>query len=130
MKHTIFNYLSDNYSGQYYFSEVPHSYDNIVWTGSSSKPTLEQLIDIVDQLNLDEPYQLLRKERNRLLAESDIYGLDDYPFVNDLHRKTWRDYRQDLRNLTETNTPRLTANGELDFSSVAWPIKPIPVKKK
>jgi hypothetical protein len=130
MKYTIFNYLSDNYSGQYYFSGVPYSYDNIVWTGSSSKPTLEQLTTIVDQLNLDEPYNLLRQERNRLLAESDMYGLDDYPFVNALHRKTWRDYRQELRNLTETNTPRLTANGELDFSSVSWPIKPIPVKKQ
>jgi Phage tail assembly chaperone protein len=129
MKHTIFSYLSDNYAGQYYFNGVPYAYDNLVWVGSSSKPTLAQLITIVDQLNKDEPYRLLRLKRDRLLAESDMYGLDDYPFVNDLHKKTWRDYRQELRNLTDACTPQLTDNGDLDESSVPWPIKPFPIKR-
>lgn len=129
MIYTIFSYLSDNYAGQYQFSGVPYSYNNMTWIGPSPKPTLEHLTTIVDRLNSDEPYRLLRLKRDKLLAESDMYGLDDFPFVNDLHKKTWRDYRQELRNLTNTNTPRLTANGDLDESSINWPSKPIPVKR-
>ena len=62
---------------------------------------------------------LLRIERNKLLAETDWWAVPDRTMTAEQIA-----YRQALRDLPNNSTPTLTANNELDKSSVTWPTKP------
>ena len=66
-----------------------------------------------------EPMRLLRVERDRLLAETDWTALGDVTMSNNM-----KTYRQQLRDLPASSTPKLDSNGGLDMSSVTFPTKP------
>ena len=68
---------------------------------------------------ITDPYHYLRKERNRLLAQTDWRMVSDYPGTN---QTEWQTYRQALRDLPATASPSLDENGEL--TGVNWPEKP------
>lgn len=75
-----------------------------------------------EPLNVPNPMDLLRAERDELLEDSDKCVLSDYPgpgLVSD-----WQTYRQELRDLPATATPSLDVNYELDGNSFTWPIPP------
>jgi hypothetical protein len=44
----------------------------------------------------------LRRKRNFLIKDSDVYSLPDYPHPTPEARQAWLDYRQALRDLPET----------------------------
>lgn len=62
---------------------------------------------------------LLRVERNKLLAQTDWWAVPDRTMTQQQIA-----YRQALRDLPDNSTPTLTTTGELDKSSVTWPVKP------
>tara|TARA_R100001463_G_scaffold28363_1_gene64966 strand:- start:1435 stop:1851 length:417 start_codon:yes stop_codon:yes gene_type:complete len=66
-----------------------------------------------------EPMRLLRVERDRLLAETDWMANSDVTLADN-----WKTYRQSLRDLPASASPKLSANGSLDMSSVTFPTKP------
>jgi hypothetical protein len=66
-----------------------------------------------------EPMRLLRVERNRLLAETDWMANSDVTLADN-----WKTYRQQLRDLPASASPKLSSNGSLDMSSVTFPTKP------
>ena len=66
---------------------------------------------------------LLRKKRDQLLVESDVKVLPDSP-MTDSKRNEWKTYRQALRDLPASSTPKITNQEELDGSSVTWPTEP------
>ena len=66
-----------------------------------------------------EPMRLLRVERDRLLAETDWTALGDVTMSNNM-----KTYRQQLRDLPASSTPKLDSNGRLDMTSVTFPTKP------
>ena len=66
-----------------------------------------------------EPMRLLRVERDRLLAETDWMANSDVTLADN-----WKTYRQALRDLPSGASPKLSADGSLDMSSVTWPTKP------
>ena len=66
-----------------------------------------------------EPMRLLRVERNRLLAETDWMANSDVTLADN-----WKTYRQALRDLPASASPKLSADGSLDMSSVTFPTKP------
>lgn len=68
------------------------------------------------ELENARPLEKLRKERNRLLAETDWWVLPDRTAT-----QVQTDYRQALRDIT-TQTPTLDSNGELQ--GITWPTKP------
>lgn len=75
------------------------------------------------ELTSDEiAIELLREQRNIILKRSDIYVLPDFPHSSDNVRQNWITYRNNLRELTNTQTPNLGINGEL--TNVTWPIDP------
>ncbi|WP_034627619.1 tail fiber assembly protein [Desulfocurvibacter africanus] len=43
----------------------------------------------------------IRAERDRRLAATDRYALNDYPHAGDAARQAWQDYRQALRDMPE-----------------------------
>ena len=65
---------------------------------------------------------ILRNERNIILKRSDIYVLPDYPHSSDTVKQAWLTYRQNLRDLTTTQTPTLSSDGVLE--NVTWPTDP------
>lgn len=93
----------------------------------SSKPsdfgvTWKQVSDKKKALEDAEPMRLLRRKRDKLLAETDWWASSDLT-ITDAQKK----YRQDLRDITKTASPKIIGDGpstSLDMSSVTWPTKP------
>ena len=65
----------------------------------------------------------LRKKRDQLLVESDVKVLPDSP-MTDSKRNEWKTYRQALRDLPASSTPKITNEEQLNESSVTWPTQP------
>ena len=65
------------------------------------------------------PMRLLREERNRRLSETDWTQYRDVTLSND---SNWQTYRQSLRDLPSTASPKIDEQGFL--TNVTWPTKP------
>ena len=99
-------------------------YSNLEWFDKSqTKPTEEEINQKVSELEAQEPFTLLREERNKLIAETDWTQLKDID-LDIIRERNWKNYRQALRDLPSKSTPKLDSNGNLDMSSVTWPDKP------
>ena len=88
-----------------------------------TQPTQEELDAKLIELKENQPYKLLREERNRRLAETDWTQLKDVD-SDIIRERNWKNYRQALRDLPSKSTPKLNSFGGLDMSSVNWPDKP------
>ncbi len=94
-------------------------YSGLTWLDSGSAPTESEIDAEVTRLNNAEPMRLLRVERDRLLS------LCDWRASSDLTLSTaWKTYRQSLRDLPASASPKLDADGNLDMSSVTFPTEP------
>ena len=89
----------------------------IDYNDGQTPPTEEQIQTKLLELQNAEPMRLLRQERNRKIAETDWWVLPDRTASQEQ-----KDYRQALRDITETQTPTLDENGQL--TNVTWPTKP------
>lgn len=126
MKHNLLDALQSLKPGAEWSIRgiTPYKYSDLEWLDSSqTKPTEEELNNKIAELEAAEPARLVREIRDRLLAESDWTQNRDVVLLNDT---TWKQYRQDLRDLpaSASFTPKLDSNGNLDMSSVTWPLKP------
>ena len=127
----IEDYLCTVRTGQWFgWSDIDNKiYENLIVHDEGSKPTEKECTDGLAAMQAAwdfenaNPATLVRKIRNRLLAESDWTQNRDVVLLNDT---TWQQYRQDLRDLpaSASFTPKLDSNGILDMSSVTWPLKP------
>jgi len=100
------------------------TYAGLEWLDETqTKPTEDEINAKITELEAAEPARQVREIRDRLLAESDWTQSRDVVLLNDI---TWKRYRQDLRDLpaSASFTPKLDSNGNLDMSSVTWPLKP------
>ena len=66
-----------------------------------------------------EPMRLLRIERNARLSACDWRACSDVTLSD-----AWKTYRQALRDLPASASPKLDSYGELDLSSVTFPTEP------
>ena len=90
---------------------------------TQTKPTEDEVNKKIDELKAAEPMNLLREERDRLIAQS------DWMIVRAKETSTnipaaWKTYRQSLRDLPASADPKLDSEGLLDMTSVTWPTKP------
>ena len=83
--------------------------------GSTWKAVNDKKTELINA----EPMRLLREERNRLLAETDWMANSDVTLADN-----WKTYRQALRALPASASPKLSSDGSLDMSSVTFPTKP------
>ena len=100
------------------------NYSDIEWLDKTeTMPTEDEINAKIAELETAEPARQVREIRDKLLAESDWTQNRDVVLLNDI---TWKRYRQDLRDLpaSASFTPKLDSNGNLDMSSVTWPLKP------
>ena len=101
-------------NGQYTW--VGNDYANL--TGSD-KPSESDIDAELTRLNNIESMRLLRVERNARLAATDWRASSDLTLST-----AWKTYRQSLRDLPASASPKLDSNGNLDMSSVTFPTEP------
>ena len=94
-------------------------YSGLEWMDSGQQPTEQEVKAKIIELDAAEPMRLLRIERNKKIAETDWRVLPDQTTSDD-----WINYRQALRDLPASASPKLDSNYELDFSSFTWPTEP------
>ncbi len=95
------------------------NYSDLKWLDTGTAPTESEINAEVTRLTNAEPMRLLRLERDRLLTACDWRASSDLTLTT-----AWKTYRQSLRDLPETASPKLDADGNLDMSSVTFPTEP------
>ena len=94
-------------------------YSGLEWMDSGQQPSKEEVEAKIKELVAAEPMRLLRIERDKKIALTDWRVLPDQTPTDD-----WINYRQALRDLPASASPKLDSNYELDFSSFTWPTEP------
>ena len=98
-------------------------YSGLEWLDSGAAPTEGEINTELTRLNNAEPMRLLRIERDKRLADCDwvcAKATDTGVAVSD----AWKTYRQALRDLPASASPKLDSEYELDLTSVTWPTEP------
>ena len=106
---SMFRKVTGSNNGTAIESSTPSDFGT-TWKAVSDKKT--ELVNA-------EPMRLLRVERDRLLSETDWMASSDLTLASN-----WKTYRQQLRDLPSSASPKLTSDGLLDMSSVTFPTKP------
>ena len=101
------------------FTWLGTDYSGFNWLDSSTKPTESEINAEVTRLNNAEPMRRLRVERARLLTACDWRASSDLTLAD-----SWKTYRQALRDLPVSASPKLDSNGDLDMTSVTFPTEP------
>ena len=101
------------------YSWVGTDYSGLQWLDSGTAPTEAEIDAELTRLNNAEPMRLLRAERNRLLTACDWRASSDLTLST-----AWKTYRQSLRDLPASASPKLDSDGNLDMSSVTFPTEP------
>lgn len=98
-------------------------YSGLEWLDSGTAPTEAEINTEITRLTNLEPMRLLRVERDAKLAACDwvtTKAADTGVAVSD----AWKTYRQALRDLPASATPKVDSNGDLDLTSFTWPTEP------
>ena len=102
------------------FSITNNDYSKLRWLDSGTTvPTITEVNNKIAELDAAEPMRLLREERDKRLSDSDWMAIGDRTQTD--AQKT---YRQALRDLPASASPKLDSNYNLDLTSVTWPTKP------
>ena len=101
------------------FVWVGTEYSGLNYMGGDTAPTESEIDAEVTRLTNAEPMRLLRVERDRLLTACDRRASSDLTLSD-----AWKTYRQSLRDLPASASPKLDSDGNLDMSSVTFPTEP------
>jgi len=107
------------------FMMAGDTYAGLTWESgnSTSKPTEAEINAKIKELDDAEATNLLRQERDGKLAETD-WVVTKAAETGVAETTAWKTYRQALRDLPTTSTPKLTSEYTLDPTSFTWPTKP------
>jgi len=105
---------------QWSYRAEDDDYSGFVWDEGETIPTDAEIEAELLRLTNAEPMRLLREERNLRLAKTDWMSFSDSPTMSD----DWKTYRQALRDLPASASPKIGADGNLDMSSVTFPTEP------
>jgi len=95
-------------------------YSGLEWLDSSqTKPTETEINSKISELDNAEAMKLLREERDIRIARTDWRASSDLTLAD-----AWKTYRQALRDLPASASPKLNSMHELDLTSVTWPTEP------
>ena len=95
-------------------------YSGLEWLDSGqTKPTETEINNKITELDDAEAMKLLREERDRRIALTDWRASSDLTLAS-----AWSTYRQALRDLPASASPKLDSNYNLDLTSVTWPTEP------
>ena len=95
-------------------------YSGLEWLDDKqTKPTEIEVNSKIAELDSAEAMKLLREERDKRIAKTDWRASSDLSLAS-----AWSTYRQALRDLPASASPKLDSNYELDLTSVTWPTEP------
>ena len=95
-------------------------YSGLEWVDKiQTAPTETEVTNKLAELEAAEPMRLLREERNKRIAKTDWRASSDLEISN-----AWKIYRQALRDLPASASPKLNSDYELDSTSFTWPTEP------
>ena len=95
-------------------------YSGLEWLDSGqTQPTETEVTNKIAALDAAEPMRLLRVERDKRIAKTDWRASSDLAISN-----AWKTYRQALRDLPASASPKLNSDYELDLTSITWPTEP------
>ena len=95
-------------------------YSGLEWLDTGqTKPTETEIYSKISELDNAEPMRLLRIERDARIAKTDWRASADLTLTD-----AWKTYRQALRDLPASASPKLNSLDELDLTSVTWPTEP------
>ena len=94
-------------------------YSGFVWDEGETIPTDAEIEAELLRLTNAEPMRLLRVERDARLAACDWRASSDLTLAD-----SWKTYRQALRDLPASASPKLNSDGDLDMTSVTFPTEP------
>ena len=95
-------------------------YSGLEWLDTGqTKPTETEIYSKISELDIAEPMRLLRLERHRRIKLTDWRASSDLTLAD-----AWKTYRQALRDLPASASPKLNSDYELDLTSVSWPTEP------
>ena len=90
------------------------------WLDSKqTQPTETEIYSKISELDIAEPMRLLRIERDIRIAKTDWRASSDLTLAD-----AWKTYRQALRDLPASASPKLDSDYNLDSTSVTWPTEP------
>ena len=105
------------------WSWAGEDYSGFIWQDSGTAPTEDEINAELTRLTNEEPMRLLRVERDKKLTNSDwvvTKATEEGTSVS----SEWKTYRQALRDLPASSSPKLDSNFDLDLTSVTWPTEP------
>ena len=95
-------------------------YSGLTWIDAKqTQPTETEVNSKIASLDSAEAMRLLRIERDRRIKLTDWRASSDITLAD-----AWKTYRQALRDLPASASPKLDSNYELDLTSVTWPTEP------
>ena len=95
-------------------------YSGLTWLDSKqTQPTETEVNSKISELDSAEAMRLLRIERDTRIVKTDWRASSDLTLTS-----AWSTYRQALRDLPASATPKLGSDYELDLTSVTWPTEP------
>ena len=94
-------------------------YSGFVWDEGETIPTDAEIEAELLRLTNAEPMRLLRLERDARLAACDWRASSDLTLAD-----SCKSYRQALRDLPASASPKLYSDGDLDMTSVTFPTEP------
>ena len=95
-------------------------YSGLEWLDSSqTKPTETEINSKIAALDSAEAMKLLRQQRDQRIAKTDWRASSDLTLSD-----AWKTYRQALRDLPASASPKLNSYYQLDLTSVTWPTEP------
>ena len=101
-----------------------NDYERLVWQDESqTQPTEDEVNAKVTELVNAYPMKLLRDNRDRLILQTDWRIVMAKETGTNIPA-AWKTYRQALRDLPASSTPKLNSDDNLDMSSVTWPTPP------
>jgi len=97
-----------------------NNYTGLEWLDSKqTQPTETEVNSKISELDAAEPMRLLRIERDARIAKTDWRASSDLTLSD-----AWKTYRQALRDLPASASPKLNSYYQLDLTSVTWPTEP------
>ena len=94
-------------------------YSGFVWDEGETIPTDAEIEAELLRLTNAEPMRLLRVVRDARLAACDWRASSDLTLTDN-----WKTYRQALRDLPASASPKIGIDGHLDMTSVTFPTEP------